>query len=335
MNRQTGIQLPVARYRFSFCVTEPLRLPGYPGSALRGAFGHALRQLACVTKAPECNNCELIGQCPYSRIFEPHEIPRNAGFSFSSMRQVPVPYIIEPSRNQAGVSRPGEIVAINMVLLGDALQQLPLIILAWRRAFLRGVGPGDGKAELLAVEYLGQDGNAQAIYHSAGMSIAAHNAQLSLPALPQQDIHLELLTPMRIEQNKQPLGARQVTAAILLRHLLRRTELLSELYLGQSLAARLGLEIQQLNALCAGIHDERRLSWSDWQRYSSRQRQSMRLGGVSGHWLLKSVPEALHTYLYLGQWLHAGKETVFGMGRYSITRQPWSDHRAGDNPNAI
>lgn len=37
---------PVARYRFEFKVRQTIRLPDYAGSMLRGAFGHALRQLS-------------------------------------------------------------------------------------------------------------------------------------------------------------------------------------------------------------------------------------------------------------------------------------------------
>ena len=50
---------PAARYRLEFNTEQPIHLPEYAGSALRGAFGHALRRAACVTGAPECTNCAL------------------------------------------------------------------------------------------------------------------------------------------------------------------------------------------------------------------------------------------------------------------------------------
>ena len=42
--------LPLARYRFHWRVSAPIHLPAYAGSMLRGAFGHALRRLACMTR---------------------------------------------------------------------------------------------------------------------------------------------------------------------------------------------------------------------------------------------------------------------------------------------
>ncbi|MEF8709297.1 MAG: hypothetical protein V5B38_10650 [Candidatus Accumulibacter propinquus] len=69
MNAATSF--PVARYRFEFQVRQPIRLPDYAGSMLRGAFGHALRQLACMTRQKECAGCPLIASCPYPAIFAP------------------------------------------------------------------------------------------------------------------------------------------------------------------------------------------------------------------------------------------------------------------------
>ena len=42
----------------------------------------------------------------------------------------------------------------------------------------------------------------------------------------------------------------------------------------------------------------------------------MTLGGLVGHWQLQEVPEQLLPFIYLGQWLHVGKECAFGLGKY-------------------
>ena len=62
---------PLARYRFEWRATRSMRLPDYAGSMLRGAFGHALRKLACMTKQKECDGCSLIASCPYPAVFAP------------------------------------------------------------------------------------------------------------------------------------------------------------------------------------------------------------------------------------------------------------------------
>lgn len=54
-------------------------------------------------------------------------------------------------------------------------------------------------------------------------------------------------------------------------------------------------------------------------RYSSRQDQKMKLGGVIGEWQFKNLSPELAKLLYLGQWLHCGKNATFGLGKYRIT----------------
>lgn len=38
----TPLTIPFNHYRFHFETEHPIRLPAFPGSAWRGAFGHAL-----------------------------------------------------------------------------------------------------------------------------------------------------------------------------------------------------------------------------------------------------------------------------------------------------
>ena len=45
---------PYARYRFFFSLPQHAELSEWPGSAWRGAFGWALRELVCVTGAKTC-----------------------------------------------------------------------------------------------------------------------------------------------------------------------------------------------------------------------------------------------------------------------------------------
>ena len=72
--------LPVAvmRLRFLVVAQDPLRLPFFAGSMLRGAYGHALRRLVCLTRAPACENCSLRATCPFPRLFEPFGRPVEA-----------------------------------------------------------------------------------------------------------------------------------------------------------------------------------------------------------------------------------------------------------------
>jgi hypothetical protein len=64
------------------------------------------------------------------------------------------------------------------------------------------------------------------------------------------------------------------------------------------------------------------LRWLDWERYSHRQRTKMRLGGLMGEVEYgfadaMSMAEFL-PLLILGELLHIGTSTTFGLGKYEI-----------------
>ena len=62
--------IPIKTYRFYFATDSSVRLPKYPGSAWRGAFGHALKKTVCVVRITPCNQCMLKSACAYSYVFE-------------------------------------------------------------------------------------------------------------------------------------------------------------------------------------------------------------------------------------------------------------------------
>ncbi|MBF0142739.1 MAG: CRISPR system precrRNA processing endoribonuclease RAMP protein Cas6 [Magnetococcales bacterium] len=68
----------------------------------------------------------------------------------------------------------------------------------------------------------------------------------------------------------------------------------------------------------AEIRGRGNLAWRDWTRRSGRQRQLMALGGVVGRWTLSGPLEAFWPFLYLGEWLHVGKNATFGLGGYRL-----------------
>ena len=117
---------PLARYRFTFRMVEPLRLPEYAGSLLRGQFGAALRKLACMTGEPDCSACPLLATCPIqpsSKPRRPSITPCNASAGAQPLRHQ------APAFGERLIDR-GEALQFSMVLIGHAAAQLPLVSLA-------------------------------------------------------------------------------------------------------------------------------------------------------------------------------------------------------------
>lgn len=61
------------------------------------------------------------------------------------------------------------------------------------------------------------------------------------------------------------------------------------------------------------------IHWFDWKRYSTRQEEWMSLGGVTGTVSYEGDLSEFMLFLRLGEYVHVGKGTSFGLGRYSIT----------------
>ncbi len=306
---------PVARYRFDCQVVSPIRLPEYAGSTLRGAFGHALKKTACMTRQSDCKACPLYRSCPYPAIFAPAPPETHSLQKFS---EIPAPFIVEPPAWGERHYGKDDILSFEFILIGRALAQFPLIIYAWQRALETGIAKGDGTARLKRVNLIEESGETT-IYRQEEGQIKPHVAELTRsnietqqPDLQQISLHIE--TPLRIQHNGHPKHPNELTDRDLLITLLRRIALISEFHVGK----KLELDFQELGEAATHITSDKRLTWRDWTRYSNRQKQEMTLGGVMGGWQLKGNLKPFISILELGQWLHIGKNASFGLGRYRI-----------------
>lgn len=304
--------LPVARYRLDFRVETPLTLPPFAGSTLRGAFGAALRSAACVTRSPTCDGCPLLFSCPYALIFEPR--PASPDHPLQEFSQIPRPYVIEPPQWGEKHYAPGDALRFHLVLAGRATQHLALITLAFHRAFQRGVGRNDGRATLTALWHERTEHSVQ-LLADLSQPIPPHEPQV--PPLQREratHVRLTFTTPLRLQTNGRRASTAELTARKLLLAVVRRIALIHEFHGPGALPLDFRLLAQKAEA----IESRQALTWRDWRRYSTRQQRAIDLGGLLGEWHLFGDLTPFLPFLHLGQWLHVGKEAVFGLGGYRL-----------------
>lgn len=318
--------LPIARYRFSARAIDGVQLPHYAGSLLRGQFGAALRHLACMTRQPTCTDCPLRSTCPYPCIFE---APAPAQHQVQRFSAIPNAYVVEPpapTPADKGVCaaerrlQAGQELRFHMVLIGSAIEQLPLIIVAWQRALARGLGKQRSRLVLELVEWQDADGQHHPVWSAHQPHIQPHAASLSVPPLAPdlQTLHLHIHTPLRLQHQGHALPPDKLAPRTLISAVARRAALVLEFHARQT---HWGAQVPAVTALAEQLQDHRQLHWFDWTRYSSRQRQEMALGGVLGQWHLHGHPDMmaqLWPWLWLGQWLHVGKNATMGLGGYRL-----------------
>ncbi|OQK17978.1 hypothetical protein AU255_09010 [Methyloprofundus sedimenti] len=304
------LELNVHRYQFNGELKAPLQLNAYSGSMLRGAFGNALRKLACVTNMAQCKQCLLYRQCVYPQLFEP-PVPLHT--ELQQFSAIPSPFIIEPPPiGESSLAKGGNL-QFNMVLIGQANQQLAFIIEAWKRAFQQGLGKQHAQLNLRMVYYQAAENSQTLIYQAQQPQLQAIPANKEQHLMQTDSITLSFVTPLRIQQ-KGKILSEHMSAKDFLMALVRRYYLLQEFY---------GIDYQapqfsELAIKAAGIACHVKFQWYEWQRYSSRQKQAMKFGGVLGELQLQGDLSEFLSVLYWGQWLHVGNKTSFGMGQYKI-----------------
>ena len=324
--------IPLARYRFTARVLQPLALPEYAGSLLRGQFGAALRSVACMTRQPTCPGCPLLQSCPYTRIFESPPPPKGQ-HALQDFSQIPNPYVLEPPRPGARLLAAGDELQFHMVLIGHATEQLALVIFALQRALAQGLTRARVPAELQRVDWVDASGNPLQIWSAQQPTLVEHTSAYNFDA-PEfiaarahstgatarndSEITLQFHTPLRLQHQGKPLRADQLNPHALVAAVARRAALLMEFHAG---LAGWGDAAKEASHLANTLTDTRELHWFDWTRYSSRQQQEMTLGGLLGRWTLHGSPDTLvkiWPWLWLGQWLHVGKNATMGLGGYTL-----------------
>ncbi len=313
--------LPLCRLRFHFKALDPIRLPYFSGSAWRGLLGHSLRRSVCVTRAPHCDGCLLRGQCIYSRVFETPPRSREKAQRYSAL---PHPFVLEPPPAGQRDVAPGESLSLGMTLIGSS-QDLPAYLThSWQRAGEHGIGAQNSRFELIDVtqeQRLGEEDWISILDRERGELQPVQSRWRSPDPRP-DPLEIELLTPLRIKHRGQFVNEQRFSIDALFLTLTTRLALLAELYSPSTRTpgAEPAPTTSQLQAALADIRWESdHLRWVDWTRWSSRQHTQMQLGGLLGTLRLSgSGLNALWPMIVLGQWVHLGKQSSFGLGHYRI-----------------
>lgn len=305
-------ELAIQRFRLHFRGRRPYGITGYRGSTWRGVLGGALKRLVCITRDRECQACMLYRTCIYTYIFEtPEERVSEEG---ARSEDAPHPFVLDVEANWSPRTVTGE--TVEFTLLGAGTKAWAYVAHALREGAQRGVGAERIPLELDGVEQeSGERGRWVEISGRNGKLKALAAGTPRVPAMPGK-ARIRLLTPLRIRRENdlvepERLGFDEFTAAVL-----RRLALVTR-YHGEAMWRMDHAGLKE-RARQAKVYD-RRTGWQDWARYSNRQGRKVPMGGVVGEMTVSMEGlEDLWPLLWIGQWLHAGKGTSMGLGRYEL-----------------
>ncbi len=306
-------------FKFTIIPSEPLILPLFKGSTLRGGLGNALKRVVCALKNNNCANCILKEKCVYSYVFETPPHPDTK--IMRKYTTVPHPFIIEPPPERKRGYTPKDAITFGLTLIGRAIDYLPYFIYTFDELGKIGIGKRKGKYELREVR--GQE--SEVIYSSDTKTLKPFmpsimafprkwESSLNFDSSNSELLTLNFITPTRIIYNSHLTI--DLEFHMLIRQLLRRISLLSYFHCG----------IDTSECDFRGIIEkskevavkERNLKWYEWERYSARQDTRMKMGGFVGKITFEGDIKPFMSFIRAGEILHVGKGTAFGLGKYEI-----------------
>ena len=295
------ISFPLLRLHFSFQALDELRLEGFTGSTWHGALGHALARVS-----PEA--FELL----YGQPGQDSGLPR--------------PFVLLPDLPLAGAASP---LGFSVTLFGPAVELAGVLVLAAENLAAAGLGNRQIPLRLLrvrqihslagtqgAAEVLGLDGlwHGDALAPMCLADLAANWRQVSAGSLL-----IRFDTRLRLKAGSGVLK-QTPTLEILLQRLLERISALALLYGPGALPSEgvRGLLAQARKVALV----ESTLRWAEWSRASGRTGLVMPWGGLLGEMSYRGDLTELLPWLGLGEWLHVGSKTSFGLGHYRLWTAP-------------
>lgn len=311
--------LEFVRLRFEAEVVQGGTLPRFWGPTLRGALGLTFRKMVCVTHLDDCAPCLLRFQCPFPRFFEPYAPPDHP--LGKRLAQMPRPFVLEvppPAPTPVVTLGEGEPLTFRVTLWQHAETLLPYLVITAQRALDRGLGKSV-RARLHRVVAEHPDG--ECVVFDSGerlvttkFPLLAVDRVMATPAMSVRRLTVRFLTPVRVD-----IGGRlqnPVTFPVLVKAANERGRSLFWAYEGIEPPWD-GKALVRMAEMVAMTDSEQQ--WLDLQRYSRRQQERLKVGGVIG-WatfegddLTPFIP-----LLRLMEWVHVGKAGTMGLGHISL-----------------
>lgn len=174
----------LAKYRFTLCATTEIILPVYKGSATHGGFGHALQH---------------ISPAFFKMLYQP-----------PGKDSPPKPFVLTPPLASKTDYQPGEQFEIELVLIGNATQHLPVCFAALDALGQQlGFGTNKGRYQIERVDFCDASGDYQPLFQG-GIWQFGHNQPS--PSACRSD--LEFASVLEPQPNRRADSLRQPRSGI-------------------------------------------------------------------------------------------------------------------------
>lgn len=299
---------------------QGLNIPPFKGSTFRGTFGSVLREVACTCPGDQkgiASHHQV--NCIYAYLFETtgklNETKPNSD-------SVPRPFLFEPPDHKKTFFAPGETISLGFSLFGKGIEYLPYFIFTLQQLGERGIGRGRHPLELLQVFTVDLDGHLHPIYENTNRIIKNQFRVYTGKDIIQKKssafsvfdkLSLYFISPTRLKHDGRYTECPEFH--IILRTTVRRiTSLLFYHHDGLKLDMDFTKLFKEAESVGLTSFDG---GWVEWDRYSIRQKQWLKMGGIVGQANYKGDLVSYTPWLSLAEHTNIGKNATFGLGRIS------------------
>lgn len=299
--------------------------PAWAGPMLRGAFGSQLRRLVCHDVGSSCWECPLRSTCAYEKIFCPH-VPADAD-RLRKQRDLPRGFVLKPPLLGSKYG-PERLFSFRMILVGELVQWLPHILVPFNE--LGRVGIGRTRTRYLlekVVTRSADDGGGPELYR-ADDNLVRVNEMVKIGfedflrragSFEGDRVAVRFLTPTILRHNPggRPGESRPQRVPefhVLVKRLRDRVNRLATCYCNEEL----DLDFRDFGEHAEAVQTELvKGRWMERTR-KTRQKKQQDFGGFIGEITYKGDLAPFLPLVLLGQYLHVGKNAVFGNGWYEV-----------------
>ncbi len=277
---------------------QPLRIPleardslyfpaGKSGNILRGGFGIIFRRQAC-----RCAGDAHSAECAYARVFEPESLGRGP----SGLADLPRPFVFRAAHLDGRRVAPGETFHFDVNLFYPGPGEIDAFTAAFDALAREGIGPGRGRAKLVACPA------APPLTLSLAPDLAAPPGVL-----------VRFLTPTEL---KEAGGlTHRPEFSVLFARIRDRIGTLRAIY-GPG---PLEIDFRGIGDRAGSVAMTRcDVRAESFERTSSRTGQTHPLGGFVGEAQYEGALREFLPFLRAAQWTGVGRQTVWGKGAIEV-----------------
>jgi len=279
----------------------------YLGPTIRGAFGHALKNVVChAPPRTECKDCRHEDSCPFTHIFN-GKPPANR----TMMRKypaIPQPFVLTIAQPDEWWGTPREL-RFGIRLFGSAVNMSQYIVESMIHIANQGLGPRRTRFTLQKIRE-GQDG--EVIWREGGESIIQPHISNIEPIKSNVSDTLQWTFETPICLRKKGKQVNRIHGIDLLLAGRRRWDILHAFYGSEE-------NTEQVERISEGAFEVIEKDIKPWaiQRYSGRQHRKVPLSGLTGTMTIQGPWQQAGNWLHCASDIHLGKHCSFGFGRVS------------------